>query len=83
MRSKLPVVGRWLEWLRHNLTVHVKEVYLDRVIEQQVNYNRRLAAEIEELRAEIAALKAERKAGEEEGRGSRQDAKTQSPEESA
>ena len=83
VRSKLPVVGRWLEWLRHNLTVHVKEVYLDRVIEQQVNYNRRLAAEIEELRAEIAALKAERKAGEEEGRGSRQDAKTQSPEESA
>jgi len=73
VRSKLPVVGRLLEWLRYNLTVHVKEVYVDRVIEQQVNYNRRLAAEIAELRAEIAALKAQRA----EERGSRKDAKAQ------
>ena len=78
VRSKLPVVGRLLEWLRYNLTVHVKEVYMDRVIEQQVNYNRRLAAEIAELRAEIASLKAQR-----EEEVSRKDAKSQRSEKSA
>ena len=47
VRSGLPLVGPLLAWLRRQSTTHVKEAYLDRVIEQQVNYNRRLASEIE------------------------------------
>ncbi len=57
VRSGLPLVGPLVAWLRRQSTTHVKEAYLDRIIEQQVNYNRRLAREIEQLRAEVEALK--------------------------
>ncbi len=56
VRSKLPVLGPLIEWIRRNSTTHVKEAYLDRIIERQVLYNRLLAGEIFQLRAEIARL---------------------------
>lgn len=64
VRSRLPIVGRVIEWVRRNSTSHLKEPYLDRMLERQVNYNHRVAAqlaqlqhEVEQLRAEIAALR--------------------------
>ena len=60
VRSKVPVLGPLIEWIRRNSTTHVKEAYLDRIIERQVLYNRMLASEILQLRAEIARLHKER-----------------------
>ncbi len=58
VRSDLPVFGRLLAWLRSNSTTHIKEAYLDRIIEQQVTYNRLLAEEIIHLRAQLRTLEA-------------------------
>jgi glycosyltransferase involved in cell wall biosynthesis len=60
VRSKVPVLGPLIEWIRRNSTSHIKEAYLDRIIERQVLYNRLLAREIFQLRAEIARLHKER-----------------------
>ncbi len=57
VRSKVPVLGRFIEWFRYNSTTHIKEAYLDRIIERQVIYNRQLADEISRLRAEIAHIR--------------------------
>ncbi len=57
VRSSLPLISPLITWLRRQSTTHVKEAYLDRIVEQQVNYNRRLAREVEALRAEVDALK--------------------------
>jgi glycosyltransferase involved in cell wall biosynthesis len=59
VRSGIPVVGPLIEWVRHNSTTHVKEAYLDPIIEQQVNYNRMLADEILRLQFELHRLQAE------------------------
>jgi glycosyltransferase involved in cell wall biosynthesis len=40
VRSAVPLVGRLIEWVRTHSTSHVKEAYLDRVVERQVVYNR-------------------------------------------
>jgi glycosyltransferase involved in cell wall biosynthesis len=56
VRSNMPMVGPLIEWLRINSTTHVKEAYLDRIIEQQVLFNRTLLAEIERLRFEVIQL---------------------------
>jgi glycosyltransferase involved in cell wall biosynthesis len=58
VRSRVPALGRLIEWIRHNSTTHLKEAYLDRIIERQVVYNRLLADEVSRLRAEVARLKA-------------------------
>lgn len=47
--SRLPVLGQRIAWARTAATVHFKEAYFDRVMEQQVSFNRALAAKIEEL----------------------------------
>ncbi|HMN30420.1 MAG TPA: holo-ACP synthase [Caldilineaceae bacterium] len=54
--SGAPVVGRLIEWVRINSTTHVKEAYLDPIIEQQVNFNRVVADELSNLRAELRQL---------------------------
>jgi len=59
VRSSIPGLGRFIEWVRTNSTSHLKEAYLDRIIEQQVNYNRQMAQEIARLQAEVAALQRE------------------------
>lgn len=43
VRSGLPVIGPLIVWLRKNLTSHLREPYLDPIIERQVNYNRQVA----------------------------------------
>ncbi|RIK56283.1 MAG: hypothetical protein DCC57_03580 [Chloroflexi bacterium] len=59
VRSRLPLVGRLIEWLRINATTHLRETYLDRIIEQQVNFNRLAAQELTALQCEIAQLQAQ------------------------
>ncbi|RIK43871.1 MAG: holo-[acyl-carrier-protein] synthase [Chloroflexi bacterium] len=58
VRSGSPIVGRLIEWVRRNSTTHVKEAYLDPIIERQVNYNRLLADEILKLQMENRRLRA-------------------------
>jgi glycosyltransferase involved in cell wall biosynthesis len=43
VRSGLPVVGPLIVWLRRNLTSHLREPYLDPIIERQVKFNRRVS----------------------------------------
>lgn len=57
VRSSVPVLGPLIEWLRSNSTSHIKEAYLDRVVEQQVLFNRALVDEIERLRLEVHNLR--------------------------
>jgi glycosyltransferase involved in cell wall biosynthesis len=59
VRSGAPVVGPLIEWVRINSTTHVKEAYLDRIVERQVNYNKMLATEVGRLQAEVRRLRAE------------------------
>jgi glycosyltransferase involved in cell wall biosynthesis len=59
VRSGAPWVGRAIEWVRVNSTSHLKEAYLDRVLERQVNYNRLLATEIAALQNEMVELRAQ------------------------
>jgi O-antigen biosynthesis protein len=38
--SGAPVVGKWIAWLRRNLTSHLREPYLDPIIAKQEQYNK-------------------------------------------
>lgn len=57
VRSKAPLVGRLIEIIRYNMTTHVKEAYVDRMVEQQVLYNRCIVEEMLNLRAEVESLR--------------------------
>ncbi|MDQ3249314.1 MAG: glycosyltransferase family 4 protein [Chloroflexota bacterium] len=59
VRSNLPVLGRLIERVRTNSTSHLKEAYLDRIIERQVGYNRLLADEVNRLHTTVARLSAQ------------------------
>jgi hypothetical protein len=59
VRSGVPLVGRLIEWVRTHSTTHVKEAYLDRMVERQVVYNRILANEVRRLQAEVHRLQAQ------------------------
>ena len=59
VRSNAPMVGKMIEWVRVNSTTHLKEAYLDRVLERQVNYNRLLAVEVAALQNELVGLRAQ------------------------
>jgi hypothetical protein len=59
VRSGAPLVGRLIEWVRNQSTTHIKEAYLDRILERQVNYNRLLAGEVAERQHELVALRAQ------------------------
>jgi glycosyltransferase involved in cell wall biosynthesis len=59
VRSGLPFLGRLIEWVRYNSTTHVKEAYLDRIVERQVLYNRLLADEVTRLHEELDQLRTE------------------------
>jgi hypothetical protein len=43
VRSRVPVVGPLVAWLRRNATSHLREPYLDLIVERQVGVNRRVA----------------------------------------
>lgn len=47
VRSDKPLIGGLIAWVRRNLTSHLKEPYLDPIIDRQVHVNRRLVWAIE------------------------------------
>jgi|GEM_PF-789719 len=49
IRSDKPLVGPFIEWVRRNLTSHLKEPYLDRIVERQVMFNIHLVRYLGEL----------------------------------
>jgi glycosyltransferase involved in cell wall biosynthesis len=59
VRSGAPFIGRLIEWVRTHSTTHVKEAYLDRMVERQVIYNRMLANEVRRLQTEVHKLQAQ------------------------
>ncbi len=50
VRSRLPLVGSLIAWVRRNLTSHLREPYLDPTLERQVAFNRRLVDALERTR---------------------------------
>ena len=48
VRSKLPVLGPCIVWIRHNLASHLLGLYLDPSLERQVALNRELIATLGE-----------------------------------
>lgn len=47
--SKVPVIGKWITWIRRNLTSHLRGPYLDPTFERQVEFNRRVLREMQAL----------------------------------
>jgi hypothetical protein len=67
VRSKVPLIGLLIAWLRRNLTSHLREPYLDPILERQVALNRELVIVVREvlrlqtnLDARLARLEEER-----------------------
>ena len=52
--SRVPLLGKRIAQARSIGTVHLKEAYFDRIMEQQVSFNRALAGSIDALSQEIA-----------------------------
>ncbi|MBI5878451.1 MAG: glycosyltransferase family 4 protein [Chloroflexi bacterium] len=42
IESRVPVVGAFIAWVRRNLTSHLREPYIDPVLERQVTFNRQI-----------------------------------------
>ena len=49
VRSRVPVIGPLIAWVRRNLTSHLREPYLDPTLERQVAVNRELVTALREL----------------------------------
>ena len=49
VRSRIPVIGPLIAWVRRNLTSHLREPYLDPTFERQVAVNRELVTALREL----------------------------------
>jgi len=49
IRSDKPLVGPFIEWVRRNVTSHLKEPYLDRIVERQVVFNAHLVRYLRHL----------------------------------
>lgn len=56
IRSQIPMFGKLIEWIRFNMTVHVKEAYLDRIVERQVMFNMVIMDQLRSLQSEIEKL---------------------------
>jgi hypothetical protein len=56
VRSSAPAVGPWIVWIRRNLTSHLREPYLDLIIEKQVSFNQRVAEWIRRATGSWAAM---------------------------
>jgi hypothetical protein len=67
VRSRLPLVGPLVAWVRRNLTSHLREPYLDPTLERQVRLNRELVALLRDLVGRQAALEARIEEGEHTG----------------
>jgi len=53
VRSDKPLIGPLLAWVRRNLTSHLKEPYVDPIIDRQVHVNRRLVWDIKMVYARL------------------------------
>ena len=49
VRSRAPLVGRLIAWIRRNLTSHLREPYLDPTLERQVAFNRAMVQALSSL----------------------------------
>jgi len=49
VQSKLPLIGRFIVWIRRNLTSHLREPYMDPMFERQVTFNRQVLNLIRQL----------------------------------
>jgi hypothetical protein len=58
VRSRVPVLGPAIAWLRRNLTSHLREPYLDPALDRQVAFNRELLEILEEVLGLQADLEA-------------------------
>jgi hypothetical protein len=56
VRSGVPLFGPMIVWLRRNLTSHLREPYLDPIVERQVTFNRRIAEWVGRLTASWADI---------------------------
>ena len=55
VRSKVPLFGPLIAWVRRHLTSHLREPYLDPIIEQQVSLNRQMAEWLKQAGATLDA----------------------------
>lgn len=55
VRSRLPIVGPLIAWLRRNLTSHLREPYIDPTFQRQESFNRQAAQAVETLARHHAA----------------------------
>jgi hypothetical protein len=56
VRSRLPVVGPVVAWVRRNLTSHLREPYLDPTLERQIAFNRTAVAWMKDAQARLQAM---------------------------
>ncbi|MBN1888132.1 MAG: FkbM family methyltransferase [Thermoflexales bacterium] len=49
VRSRIPLIGGLVAWVRRNMTSHLREPYLDPTLERQVAFNRLLMQEVCDL----------------------------------
>jgi O-antigen chain-terminating methyltransferase len=54
VRSDKPLVGPFIAWVRRNMTTHLREPYLDPIIERQVSFNARLVQTLQHLTDQLA-----------------------------
>lgn len=54
VRSSLPLVGKPLAWLRRNATSHLREPYLDPILERQVSFNQQVLQALNTLATQNA-----------------------------
>ncbi len=55
VRSRLPIIGPLVAWLRKNLTSHLREPYLDPMFTRQVAFNQRVVQQFRTFNEEISA----------------------------
>ena len=58
VRSRIPLVGPLVSWVRRNLTSHLREPYLDPALDRQVAFNRELLAILQEMQISLTNVEA-------------------------
>lgn len=53
VRSDKPLVGPLIAWVRRNMTSHLREPYLDPIIERQVRFNQALVAHLRQWAGQV------------------------------
>jgi len=56
VRSRLPLVGPFVAWVRRNLTSHLREPYLDLIVERQVAFNQDVATWMEQVLRHLSQI---------------------------